>query len=73
VEKIFESLNADGSDWSKKQLAVLSRMSPTSLHVTMRQNELEKPKRRTDLNEGKYLCLNAIRRRLIRFLRKKRL
>ncbi len=42
MEKIFASLNADGSDWSKKQLAVLSRMSPTSLHVTMKQNELEK-------------------------------
>lgn len=36
VEEIFESLQNDGSDWSKKTLKILSKMSPTSLKVTHR-------------------------------------
>ncbi|PWA26264.1 hypothetical protein CCH79_00013778 [Gambusia affinis] len=37
VEGILQNLKADGSDFAKKQVQILSRMSPTSLKVTFRQ------------------------------------
>ncbi|XP_017967946.1 3-hydroxyisobutyryl-CoA hydrolase, mitochondrial isoform X1 [Drosophila navojoa] len=40
VEEILESLRTDDSDWAKKQLEILSKVSPTSLKVTFRQLEL---------------------------------
>lgn len=36
VEEIVEKLKMDGSDWSLKQLKIMSRASPTSLKVTHR-------------------------------------
>ncbi|XP_034127324.1 3-hydroxyisobutyryl-CoA hydrolase, mitochondrial isoform X2 [Drosophila guanche] len=40
VEGILENLENDGSDWAKKTLATLCKMSPTSMKVTYRQLEL---------------------------------
>ncbi|XP_064555284.1 3-hydroxyisobutyryl-CoA hydrolase, mitochondrial isoform X2 [Drosophila montana] len=40
VEGILESLQNDDSDWAKKQLEILCKVSPTSLKVTFRQLEL---------------------------------
>ncbi|XP_017141254.1 3-hydroxyisobutyryl-CoA hydrolase, mitochondrial isoform X2 [Drosophila miranda] len=40
VEAILENLQNDGSDWAKKTLATLCKMSPTSMKVTYRQLEL---------------------------------
>ncbi|CAL2036274.1 unnamed protein product [Caenorhabditis brenneri] len=37
VEDILSTLEKDGSDWAKKQIATLGKMSPTSLKVTNRQ------------------------------------
>lgn len=37
VEQIIENLNKDGSDWAKKQVEILGKMSPTSLKVTFEQ------------------------------------
>ncbi|XP_054716437.1 3-hydroxyisobutyryl-CoA hydrolase, mitochondrial-like isoform X2 [Uloborus diversus] len=34
VESIMDALRTEGSDWSRKQLGVLNKMSPTSLKVT---------------------------------------
>lgn len=36
VEQIYENLNKDQSDWAKKTLKILDKMSPTSLKVTHR-------------------------------------
>ncbi|XP_016979265.1 3-hydroxyisobutyryl-CoA hydrolase, mitochondrial isoform X2 [Drosophila rhopaloa] len=40
VEGILENLQNDGSEWAKKTLETLSKMSPTSMKVTFRQLEL---------------------------------
>lgn len=40
VEGILESLQNDDSDWAKKTLEVLCKVSPTSLKITYRQLEL---------------------------------
>ncbi|XP_032596681.1 3-hydroxyisobutyryl-CoA hydrolase, mitochondrial isoform X2 [Drosophila grimshawi] len=40
IEGILENLQNDGSDWAKKQLEILCKVSPTSLKVTYRQLEL---------------------------------
>ncbi|CAF0746330.1 unnamed protein product [Brachionus calyciflorus] len=40
LEQIIESLESDGSEWAKQQLKLLSKMSPTSLKLTMKQLEL---------------------------------
>lgn len=37
VEEIFAALQAEGSDWSREQLAILQTKSPQSLKVTLRQ------------------------------------
>lgn len=37
VEEIFGALEADGSDWAQKQLAILKTKSPQSLKVSLRQ------------------------------------
>ncbi|KAH9505521.1 hypothetical protein Btru_057493 [Bulinus truncatus] len=36
MEKIFDSLHKDGSEWAKDQLEILKKMSPTSLKITLR-------------------------------------
>ncbi|KAK0050632.1 3-hydroxyisobutyryl-CoA hydrolase mitochondrial [Biomphalaria pfeifferi] len=36
MEKIFDNLQNDKSDWAKKQLDILKKMSPTSLKITLR-------------------------------------
>lgn len=36
VEEIIFNLKQDNSDWSKKQLAILNKVSPTSLKVTFK-------------------------------------
>ncbi len=36
IEEIFKNLKNDNSEWSKKQLATLNKMSPTSLKVTFK-------------------------------------
>ncbi|XP_030369437.1 3-hydroxyisobutyryl-CoA hydrolase, mitochondrial isoform X2 [Scaptodrosophila lebanonensis] len=40
VEGIIENLKSDGSDWAKKTLETLCKMSPTSMKITYRQLEL---------------------------------
>jgi len=37
VEQIIDNLNKDTSDWAKKQVEILRKMSPTSLKVTFEQ------------------------------------
>jgi len=37
VEGIVENLRQEGSDWSKSQLEILTKMSPTSLKLSLRQ------------------------------------
>lgn len=37
VEEILQALRDDGSDWAVKQVETLSKMSPTSLKITLRQ------------------------------------
>ncbi|KAL3836281.1 hypothetical protein ACJMK2_021718 [Sinanodonta woodiana] len=37
MEEIFKNLEEDGSEWASQQLAVLKKMSPTSMKVTLRQ------------------------------------
>ncbi|XP_062566224.1 3-hydroxyisobutyryl-CoA hydrolase, mitochondrial-like isoform X2 [Saccostrea cucullata] len=37
VEQIVENLKKEGSEWAKKQLHTLSKMSPTSMKITLRQ------------------------------------
>ncbi|XP_042207313.1 3-hydroxyisobutyryl-CoA hydrolase, mitochondrial-like isoform X4 [Homarus americanus] len=39
VEEIIANLEKEGSEWSQKQLAILGKMSPTSLKVTFEQIE----------------------------------
>lgn len=46
LEEVFENLRKDGSDWSKKQLETLQKMSPTSMKITLHQ-----------INEGSKLNL----------------
>ncbi|CAL1530151.1 unnamed protein product [Lymnaea stagnalis] len=36
MEKIFDALQKDESDWARKQLDILKKMSPTSLKITLR-------------------------------------
>lgn len=36
MEKIFDALQKDESDWATKQLDILKKMSPTSLKITLR-------------------------------------
>lgn len=40
IEEIINELEADNSEWSNKQLALLSKMSPTSLKITLKQLQL---------------------------------
>lgn len=40
VEGIVENLKCDGSDWAKKTIETMGKMSPTSLKVTFRQLHL---------------------------------
>lgn len=42
VEEILKRLHADGSEWAMSTLKLLSKMSPTSLKVTLRQLQLGK-------------------------------
>jgi 3-hydroxyisobutyryl-CoA hydrolase len=42
IEKIYESLENDKTEWSKKQLELLNKMSPSSLKVIIRQMSLGK-------------------------------
>ncbi|CAI5445536.1 unnamed protein product [Caenorhabditis angaria] len=37
IEEIIQNLEKDGSDWAKKQIQTLNKMSPTSLKITHRQ------------------------------------
>eukprot|EP00105_Crassostrea_gigas_P015933 XP_011433119.1 PREDICTED: 3-hydroxyisobutyryl-CoA hydrolase, mitochondrial-like isoform X1 [Crassostrea gigas] len=37
VEEIVHNLKMEGSEWAKKQLDTLSKMSPTSMKITLRQ------------------------------------
>lgn len=42
VEEIVKSLHADGSEWAMSTLKLLSKMSPASLKITLRQLQLGK-------------------------------
>ncbi len=44
IEKIFANLEKDATDWSKQQLTLLRKMSPSSLKVTLKQMRLGKTK-----------------------------
>ena len=48
VEEIYENLRLDGSDWAKKTIKVLDKMSPTSLKVVHRELNLGKAMSRRD-------------------------
>ena len=58
LEKIIENLEKENSDWSKQQLKLLSKMSPSSLKVAIRQLEIGSNKSLKDCLEMEYqLCL----------------
>lgn len=42
VEKIYENLQDDGSDWAQNTINILNRMSPTSLKVVHRSLQIAK-------------------------------
>lgn len=42
IEAILKKLHADGSEWAMAQLKTLSKMSPLSLKITLRQLQLGK-------------------------------
>lgn len=42
IERILKNLHKDGSEWAMNQLKTISKMSPTSLKVTLRQLQLGK-------------------------------
>ncbi|CAG9802914.1 unnamed protein product [Chironomus riparius] len=42
MEVILKRLHSDGSEWAMKQLKTISKMSPTSLKITLRQLQLGK-------------------------------
>lgn len=41
ISRILSNLEADNSEWSKKQLDLLKKMCPTSLLITIRQRAIE--------------------------------
>jgi 3-hydroxyisobutyryl-CoA hydrolase len=58
VENIIERLEKENSEWSKQQLKILSKMSPTSLKVSIKQLELGAKKKLNECLEMEYqLCL----------------
>lgn len=42
IEEIFENLHSDGSEWAMDTLRLMSKMSPASLKITLRQLQLGK-------------------------------
>lgn len=57
-EKILSNLEKDGSDWAKQQLKLMSKMSPSSLKVAIKQLELGAQKNLKECLEMEYqLCL----------------
>ena len=57
IEKIYENLEKDGTDWSNQQLALLNKMSPSSLKVTLKQMSLGKSKSLKECLQMEYnLC-----------------
>ncbi|RMZ93246.1 3-hydroxyisobutyryl- mitochondrial-like [Brachionus plicatilis] len=42
IEEMISELEADDSEWSRQQLKLLSKMSPTSLKITLKQLQLGK-------------------------------
>jgi 3-hydroxyisobutyryl-CoA hydrolase len=58
LEKIIENLEKENSDWSKQQLKLLSKMSPSSLKVAIKQLEVGLNKSLKECLEMEYqLCL----------------
>ena len=58
LEKIMYNLEKDGSEWSKQQLKLLNKMSPSSLKVAIKQLELGFNKSLKECLEMEYqLCL----------------
>lgn len=61
IEQIIENLEKDNSDWSKQQLSLLSKMSPSSLKVSVRQLQLGHEKDLKDCLKMEYnLCSKFI-------------
>ena len=54
LEKIISNLEKDSSDWSKQQLKLINKMSPTSLKVAVRQLELGLTKNLKECFEMEY-------------------
>jgi 3-hydroxyisobutyryl-CoA hydrolase len=55
LERIIEKLEQDNSDWAKQQLKLLSKMSPTSLKVSIKQLEQGAKKSLKECLEMEYL------------------
>lgn len=63
IEEIYSNLKNDGSDWAKRQLKVMSKMSPTSLKVAIKQMELGSRKNLKECLEMEYqLCSRFTRK-----------
>ena len=57
LEDIYESLEKDGSEWSKQQLKLLNKMSPLSLKIAVKQLKLGETKSLKECLEMEYqLC-----------------
>lgn len=57
-DRIIANLNKDGSDWAKQQLKQMTKMSPTSLKVAVRQMEEGARRNLRECLEMEYqLCL----------------
>lgn len=57
IEKIYENLEKDATDWSKQQLTLLNKMSPSSLKVAIKQLSLGKTKSLKECLQMEYnLC-----------------
>ncbi|ELT99351.1 hypothetical protein CAPTEDRAFT_180966 [Capitella teleta] len=54
IEGIISDLERDGSEWAKKQLQTLRKMSPTSMKITLRQLHEGKKKSLQDVLQMEY-------------------
>lgn len=57
VEEIYENLSKDGSDWARKTVKILNKMSPTSLKVTHRNLILGKQSSLRDCLKREWLLV----------------
>ncbi|GAV05214.1 hypothetical protein RvY_15381 [Ramazzottius varieornatus] len=61
VEEILDALKEDGSEWTQKLLETLSKMSPTSLKLVMKQLQLGKKKSLAECLNMEYRVVSRLR------------